>query len=177
MLKIFLIHSIFCLKKSNKRKFSSIKDVEKLKDSCLELVIKHYPQSSSGISHQVHVSSGADQFFIHGPIGKGLEIDRFNSNGIHAIFIGGTGILPFMDLFAYIGRKLLKDNDPNYAIFPDEEFTDLSDEAVFEIFAYFPTREDAVGIDFVENIEKLHKKIQKRRNFQAQSYLNEGRWT
>ena len=177
MLKIFLIHSIFCLKKSNKRKFSSIKDVEKLKDSCLELVIKHYPQSSSGISHQVHVSSGADQFFIHGPIGKGLEIDRFNSNGIHAIFIGGTGILPFMDLFAYIGRKLLKDNDPNYAIFPDEEFTDLSDEAVFEIFAYFPTREDAVGIDFVENIEKLHKKIQKRRNFQAQSYINEGRWT
>ena len=156
---------------SYKRKFSSIKEVENLRDNFLELVIKHYPQSETGISHQVHTSAGANQFYIHGPLGKGLEFDRFNSSGINLIFVGGTGILPFMDLFAYLARKLLKENDPDYAIFPDENFEDLSDAAVFEVFAYFPTREEAVGIEFIESLEKLHLKFSKGGNFKLNLIL------
>lgn len=131
----------------------------------MELIIKFYPQTQTGISRQVHNNVPGDQFYIHGPIGRGLELDRYNSSGINIIFAGGTGILPFMDLFAYIGRKLLQENEPGYAIFPDEQFTDLSETAQFVIYATFPTREDCFGVDFIEKVEKLHHKYKKGAQF------------
>jgi NAD(P)H-flavin reductase len=43
-------------------------------------------------------------FEIKGPFGKGLNI-RKGVNGVHIAFAAGTGILPFMDLVAYLARK------------------------------------------------------------------------
>ena len=43
--------------------------------------------------------------------------------------MGGTGALPFMDLFAYLVRKLLSEVDPMYSIFPDEKFTEIHPNA------------------------------------------------
>ena len=39
--------------------------------------------------------------------------------------MGGTGVLPFMDLFAYLARRLLDEKAPNYSLFPDEKFTEI----------------------------------------------------
>lgn len=147
------------------RKYQTFDEAASLADSYLELVMKHYPQSQFGISNQVFSSVGTDYFYIHGPIGKGLEIDRFNSSGINLIFVGGTGILPFMDLFAYIGRKVLKENAAEYSLFPDEVFDDLSDTAEFVIYGYFPTKADCIGIDFVQAIERLCDKYGRKSTF------------
>jgi hypothetical protein len=38
---------------------------------------------------------------IKGPMGKGLDLA---SNGIHIAFTAGTGVLPFLDLVAYLIR-------------------------------------------------------------------------
>lgn len=43
-------------------------------------------------------------FNIVGPFGTGLEIKE-SSNGTFVIFAGGTGILPFVDLFDYLLKK------------------------------------------------------------------------
>jgi NAD(P)H-flavin reductase len=43
-------------------------------------------------------------FILDGPHGKGLEL-KATSQGTHVIFAGGTGILPFLDLFDYLLRK------------------------------------------------------------------------
>ena len=140
------------------RTYKSFEEFSKKSDDCLEFVIKFYEQTQTGISRQAHYPISGDQYFIHGPVGRGLEIDKHNSGGVNIIFVGGTGILPFMDLFAYIGRRILKKHNPRCAIFPDELFTDLANDAQFVIYAYFPTREDCIGIELLEAIEKLHQK-------------------
>lgn len=40
-------------------------------------------------------------YVIKGPMGKGLDL---HSSGIHIAFTGGTGVLPFLDLVAYLIR-------------------------------------------------------------------------
>ena len=47
-----------------------------------------------------------EKFSINGPWGTGLEIKR-GSNGPYVIFAHGTGVLPFIDLFHFIVRKLI----------------------------------------------------------------------
>lgn len=140
------------------RTYKSFEEFSKKSDDCLEFVIKFYEQTQTGISRQAHYPISGDQYFIHGPVGRGLEIDKHNSGGVNIIFVGGTGILPFMDLFAYIGRRILSKHTPRCAIFPDELFTDLANDAQFVVYSYFPTREDCIGIELLEAIEKLHKK-------------------
>jgi NAD(P)H-flavin reductase len=125
-----------------KRTYNSLSEFNKKTEETLEIITKIYPQTDKGISKQLNNAQEQDRFFIHGPIGRGLQIDKYNSNGLHIIFVGGTGILPFMDLFAYIGRKLISENDERYSVFPDEQFVDLSESAQFIVYAYFPTRED-----------------------------------
>ena len=147
------------------RAHDSFSEFNKKVNGCLELVVKLYPESNNGVSTQMWNAANSDQFYIHGPVGKGLNIDKYNSNGLHIIFVGGTGILPFMDLFACIGRKILSENDPRYSLFPDEHLFDLSDSAQFIVYAYYPTRADCIGIELLENIEKLYQKYGKKSMF------------
>ena len=49
-------------------------------------------------------NSKNQNFNIIGPFGTGLEIKE-SSNGTFVIFAGGTGILPFVDLFDYLLKK------------------------------------------------------------------------
>ena len=60
-----------------------------------------------------------------------------------------------MDLFAYLGRKILVQKNPSYSLFPDEKFTDISPKAKFIIYAYFPSRDSCIGIEFIEKIEQI----------------------
>ena len=74
------------------------------------LTIKKYDQFD-GLSKQI-INEKIDRehytkfvikpnYFIKGPMGKGLDLA---SNGIHIAFTGGTGVLPFLDLVAYLIR-------------------------------------------------------------------------
>jgi NAD(P)H-flavin reductase len=154
-----------------KRTYNSINDYREKADDKLELVIKYYQQSKAGISKQVHNYVQGDEFYIHGPVGKGLNFNLDNSAGINIIFCGGTGILPFMDMFAYLGRSILSDDYPDYTLFSDEQFNNISDSAQFIIYAHFTTREDSIGIDFLENIEKLFQKQNKGHLFKLNLIL------
>ena len=71
-----------------------------------------------------------------------------------------------MDLFAYLGRKLLKENDPTYSIFPDEEFQELHPNAKWVIYGYYPSRDRSVGLEFWELIASLYRKYGKQDVFQ-----------
>lgn len=152
----YLISSV--IGSSYARTYKSYSDFNSKANDCLEIVVKHYPQSLTGMSTQVHNSIPGDQFYIHGTVGKGLQLNSKNSDGLNIIFVGGTGILPFMDLFAYILRQLVSQNEPKYEMFPGERFEDLSPSAMFVIYAYFPTRADAIGLSLIQKIEELHKK-------------------
>ena len=80
--------------------------------------------------------------------------------------MGGTGALPFMDLFAYLTRKLLSEVDPMYSIFPDEKFTEIHPNAKWVVYGYFPSRDKSVGLEFCELIDQAHKKHKRDDVFQ-----------
>jgi len=141
-----------------KRAYKSLRDYQKMSDDTLEIVIKFYEQAKRGISKQVFKSLKDDEYYIHGPVGTGLELNRNTSEGLNLIFAAGTGILPFMDLLAYIGRSLLKRNNPDYAIFPDERFKDLHLNARFEVFCYFTSEKASICLEFITLLEDLHDK-------------------
>ena len=143
------------------RKYKNVEEHYKVEDNYLELIIKFYRETKTGITRQIDDATPQTEFYIDGPQGKGFNFTPENSNGTHVIFMGGTGSLPFMDLFAYLARKILKENSPNYAIFPDEEFNEIHPNAKWIIYGYFPTRERSVGLEIWELVEALHKKFNK----------------
>jgi ferredoxin-NADP reductase len=65
----------------------------------------------------VHLGNDTDEYHISDPIGLGLELV---DGGNYLVFCGGTGILPFMDLFAYLLRRAVYTIRPEKALFPDE---------------------------------------------------------
>ena len=58
---------------------------------------------------------------MEGQVGRGFHIDQ-HSHGKHLFVCGGTGILPFLDTFAYIYRMLIDTYEPEYTLFDDETF-------------------------------------------------------
>lgn len=130
------------------RKYNSVEEHYKDEDSFLELIIKFYKETKTGITRQIDEATNETEFYIDGPQGKGFNFTPENSDGTHVIFMGGTGALPFMDLFAYLGRKILKENSPDYAIFPDEEFNEIHSDAKWIVYGYFPSRERSVGLEY-----------------------------
>ena len=62
-------------------------------------------QKLGALSAVFHDSS-SKTFRIEGPHGKGLQL-KSNSEGKYVIFAGGTGILPFLDFFDYLLRKIV----------------------------------------------------------------------
>jgi len=67
----------------------------------LPFIIKYY-ESETGFSKFIHNPDNTDLIYkIMGPYGTGLELTR-ESDGLHVIVAGGTGILPFMDLLNFL---------------------------------------------------------------------------
>jgi len=48
--------------------------------------MKYYPQSKTGISSQVFNNVEGDEYYIHGPVGNGIGLDQWNSEGINLFF-------------------------------------------------------------------------------------------
>jgi len=87
----------------------------------LQLIVKYYPYSKQGISKQLFNFGENDEYFIKGSVGKGLDLGP-TSSGNHVFFCGGTGVLPFLDTFAYVLRKKLAQFDKAHMMFEDEQF-------------------------------------------------------
>ncbi|CAI2387249.1 unnamed protein product [Moneuplotes crassus] len=136
-------------------------NIQDLFDDSLEFVVKKYPKAKTGMSVRLSNASDLDKFYVNGPLGKPFDFSPENSEGINVIFCAGTGILPFMDLFAYLGRKIM--NEEGH--FKDEEFNEIGEKSQFIIHAYFSTRESCIGIELVEAVQKLYQKHHKGYKF------------
>jgi len=62
----------------------------------IELVVKNY-RNPPGVSVRFFVHSDDARFMVKGPMGKGLNA---SGEGLHIVFAGGVGMLPFADLVA-----------------------------------------------------------------------------
>ena len=93
---------------TSEREYSSFKDMDDAWDDKLELVIKYYEQSKNGITKQLLQHNKHDRYFISGPLSRGYDLSSENMSGTTVVFVGGTGVLPFMDLFAYLIRKIIE---------------------------------------------------------------------
>ena len=138
-----------------KRKYETIEQIWNETSNSIELFMKFYMQSKNGITKQISRASENNQFIVSGIFGKGINFDNYNINGSNLIVVGGTGILPFIDLFAYLARRLLSKRAEMSQVFFREEFDNNIDGAKFTIYAFYPDRTNAVGIEFCEKISQL----------------------
>lgn len=76
-----------------------------------------------------------------------------------------------MDLFAYLGRRILSENSPEHAMFTDEKFDRLEEPPRFIIYAFFNGRNDCLGIDLVERVQKLYQKFDQEEYFKLNLVL------
>jgi len=145
--------------------YPTFADINEAFDDYLELVIKFYPQSKKGITKQLLNDRETDQFFISGPLSRGYDLSKDNMAGTNIIFLGGTGVLPFMDVFAYVTRKTIATNDKYHEVFPEEIFSDELEEANFVIYGYYPRESDAVAVEFLNKASQIHAKFGKESKF------------
>lgn len=115
------------------------------------LTIKNY-KKQGGLSHFMFNEKNEKQnYWMSGPMGKGLQIEK---EGIHIAFTAGTGCLLFLDLVAHLVRKNLKKlNEIEDSFIGMEDFK-------FVFFVSFPKREDVIGIELCEGLQRVCKKYE-----------------
>ena len=72
------------------------------------LFIKKNYKKNGALSTKIHSLSKKknENYNICGPKGLGLQLKN-DSTGTYIAFVGGTGILPFMDLFDLLFKKVV----------------------------------------------------------------------
>ena len=65
------------------------------------ITAKNYSKPS-GVSTKLSTQKIGASFKVKGPMGKGMALKA--SGGVNIAFTGGTGVLPFLDLVAYLVR-------------------------------------------------------------------------
>jgi len=102
----------------------------------IELIMKYYPQTRKGISRQLVNATNDDYFYINAPVNKGLDFGGDVPVGTIIILVGGTGVLPFMDLLAYTARSLIAEKSNQGPIFEGEKFHDDISKASIIVYSY-----------------------------------------
>ena len=144
--------------KEFERKYNTIEEVSQEMDCPIEIFMKFYLKSKTGITSQVKDATEFDQFLLTGPVGKGLDMRKNNIVGTNVIIIGGTGALPFLDMFSYLARKLLSEKVENGQVFfPGETFDKYTHKCQFIVYAYYPDPDCSVAYEFWEKIADLHQ--------------------
>ena len=72
-------------------------------------------------------------------------------------FVGGTGILVFLDLIALMIRV-------NLGLIPEQEVPAIFNAKTqfkFVLYASFPTRKEAIGLDLIEGLRDINKLLSK----------------
>jgi hypothetical protein len=85
---------------------------------------------------------------VKGLLGKGLGLKK---EGTHVAFVGGTGVLVFMDLIALILRQ-------NLGLLKEKSFLNMS-LFKFVLYASFPSRKDAIALELLEGLSNVTKTL------------------
>lgn len=123
--------------------------VPKSKDQ-LVITCKNY---GTGLSLLLHKGTYSSLKFT-GPVGKGLGL---RTDGTYVAFVGGTGILPFLDLIA-----LIHSGSPF-----------LSATFKLVIYASFHTRAEALGLEL---LEIPHTQLQVHLRIKSETSGRQERW-
>jgi NAD(P)H-flavin reductase len=127
----------------------------------LSLFIKYY-DFKGGLAQAVHQSEvGKDEFYIEGPLGRGILLGEKIQGDIYFIS-AGTGILPFLDLMHYFLIKtmhdVLKQKKPEADLSPFErlgmDFSHL-DKTKIHFIGAFRSEEESYGLDIVTKLAEL----------------------
>lgn len=135
------------------------KNVWQEKDNFVELVIKVYHQAKRGVATQICNATEGDQFIMDGPYGKALDFGFPNASGTYLLFVGGTGILPYMDIFAYMVRKVISEKSNIGEIFPGESFDGDLSNVNFIIHGFYPDAQRACGYEFTQKVAEVFEKL------------------
>ena len=157
------------------RKYETIDQIWSETSTSIELFMKFYIKSKNGITKQISNASKDNKFIVSGVYGKGINLENYNFAGSNLVIVGGTGILPFIDLFAYLARRLISKRVEMGQIFLNEEFNHDLSGAKFTVYAFYPDRTNAVGADFWTKISQLFIHFGLKDDFEfIPQYLDEG---
>lgn len=109
----------------------------------LVLTLKKYDVPDALSKHMCEVQ-GEQEYIVHGPYGKGLNIDP-TKPGTYIAFTAGTGNLVFVDTVATIARAMLG--------WPNAQ--QLHADLKFIFYVSFPTREDVIALELCDTLHKL----------------------
>lgn len=147
-------------------KLSSNEKIHEDYDDFIEFIIKVYHQTKTGVAKQLWNAEPNQKFYMDGPMGKELDFDLPNPDGTYLLFVGGTGILPYMDIFAYMVRKLIAERNNEGSIFPGENFDIDLNRVKFIVYAYYQNQENACGYEFTKKVADVFKKYGVEEQFQ-----------
>lgn len=103
-----------------------------------------------GLSHLIHNALNTEVFQVKALMGKGLGLTK---DGTHVAFVGGTGVLVFIDLVALLLRF-------NLGLITPESVPIFAKGSTFKfvLYASFPNREEALGIELLEGLRDVTQK-------------------
>lgn len=152
--------------KKRNHKLSANEKIHENYDDFIEFIIKVYHQTKTGVAKQLWNAEPNQRFYMDGPLGKDLDFGLPNPEGTYLLFVGGTGILPYMDIFAYLARKLIAERNNEGSIFPGENFGVNFSMVKFIVYAYYQNPENACGYEFTNKIAEIFKKYNAEEQFQ-----------
>jgi len=130
----------------------------------LPVVAKRYSDQQS-FSKFIHDNPIGGNFSVIGPCGMGLELTKY-AKGQHLIFACGTGILPFLDLFDFMLRKVIdeiltetegKEVADKINIFQQNYSETFDPSFRITLYAAFPATDDFLGLEIVQKLCQLCK--------------------
>jgi len=80
-----------------------------------------------------------------------------SQKGIHVAFCAGTGALIFLDLIAYL---LIKNSFKKLSHIIPENMKHLADDFEFHIYCSWEDRDQAIGLEIMEMLEKVNECLQ-----------------
>ena len=98
---------------------------------------------------------------ISGPYGAGLGLST-RSAGAHLAIVEGEGILPFLDLVAYLIRRMIAQDTPEMPFCRGERFDDLHPDFELVLYAWYPKRADGMGLELCEAAARMSSSRQRR---------------
>ena len=127
----------------------------------LPLVIKMYDRPGA-LSKEIHLSSPNEVYLIEGPFGRGYEFDH-SFKGQIVLVVGGTGMLPFLDLISSLYMKALilsfssryLDLENNEYLKTKESYKDFMPFAKFKLLGSFTSIDDFHMRAVVEDLYKV----------------------
>ncbi|CAD8078937.1 unnamed protein product [Paramecium sonneborni] len=124
------------------------------KINTLPLIIKKY-NFPNALSAQIFQHQG--NFWIQGPFGRGLELQ---SNSKCVAFVGGTGLLPFLDLLDHLLIKSIyltnkEKQSQIQSFFP--QFDQLDESFEFTLLASFQNEDEFIGKEWIRKLYSISK--------------------